>query len=123
MVVDHIENDVEPRGMGRIDEALEACRSTIRRLHGKRENAVIAPVAFSGKLRERHELDGSDAEVAQLLQARYRGVEGAFFRERTDVQLVEDHVAEIRRGPRVPLPRELHGHDFGRSVHTVWLMS
>ena len=54
--------DGEAAAMTCVDEALQADRSTIRMLHGKREDAVIAPVTRPGKLSQRQQFDCRHAQ-------------------------------------------------------------
>src|SRR5579862_2133716 len=60
VVVDDIERDREPVRVRRIHKLLQCPRTSITILHRKRIDPVIAPVARSGELRERHQLDGRD---------------------------------------------------------------
>ena len=76
------------------------------------EHAVIAPVPRARKLADRHDLDGRDAQVAQVLQPGDDRLERPLRREGADVQLVKHqvlaaHALPIPIGPGEPL-REHH---------------
>src|SRR2546430_6704233 len=65
----------------------------------ERVYAVVAPVAIAGERGDGHQLDRSDAELAQPAQVLDHGVERSLRRERPDVQLVEDEVVERELRP------------------------
>src|SRR5207244_2406346 len=54
VVVDDIQRHRQAMGMCRVDQSLQGCRATICVLRSEREDAVVAPIARSGKLRHRH---------------------------------------------------------------------
>lgn len=90
MVVHHVQHDGQPRGVGRIHQALQVPRPAIRILHGIRKHAVVSPIAISGELRHRHQFDGSDAEILEIRQAGNDRLECARRCERSCVHLVDD---------------------------------
>ena len=85
-------------------------------------NAVVAPVARSRKLCDRHQLDGGDPEVDQPIEVGDDGFESARGREHAHVQLVEHEIGERVAGEALVGPREDRGiHDGGEPVHAVGL--
>ena len=80
--------------MAGVDEALQSGRPAVRVLRRADVDAVVAPVARAGKLRDRHQLDRRDAEVFERVEMLDDGVERAFPRECSDVQFVDDVVLE-----------------------------
>ena len=97
VVVDDVEHDAEPGGMGGVDEAGKPVRSAVGLLHGRREHAVVAPVADAWEGVDRHQLDRRHAEADEPVELAGDAVERALRRERADVQLVEHGVGERRR--------------------------
>ena len=93
---------------------MESCRATVGALRGEEIDADIAPSLPAGELRDRHELDGVDAQVEEVVEACDRGVERAFWCERADVQLVDDCRAERKPSPYVEVA-PARGFDESRS--------
>ena len=52
--------------MAGVHEPLQAVRPAVTVLRRIREHAVISPVACARELADRHELDGGDAQIAEL---------------------------------------------------------
>src|SRR4051812_1898540 len=123
VVVDDIENDREADRVRRVDELLQPFRSAVAVLHRVQLDPVVAPVARAGKLRDGHDLDRGDSElVPQTAQIGNRRREGAFGRERADVQLVDDELAHPETAPPVITPREcLRIDDARRTMDAVRL--
>ena len=63
VVVDHVLNDRQTRGMGGIHQSAEALRPSITGLDGVKRDSVIAPIARAGRRGHRHNLDCSNAEI------------------------------------------------------------
>ena len=89
VVVDDVEENGEPVGVAGIDEALEGIGPAVGFVRGEEIDAVVAPALDSGKGIDGHELDVGDAEVAERIELRLRGVECAFGREGADMELIE----------------------------------
>ncbi len=104
MVVDHIERHGETTLVAGVDEVHEPGRTAIARLHRIGIDAVVAPVALAGELGDRHDLDRGHAEVAERVEVRDRGVEGALGGERADVELVEDELLAGEAAPGAIVP-------------------
>ena len=64
--------------MGAVDKRAEIVGTAVGARRGEQRHAVVAPVALSGKIGERHQLDGGDPEVAQIRQLAGRGLKRAF---------------------------------------------
>ncbi len=97
VVVDDVEDHAEAVGVRGVDEALEAERAAVGRLRGAEVDAVVAPAVVAGELGDWHDLDRRHAELGELRQVLDRGIEGPLRRERPDVQLVDDLLAERPR--------------------------
>ncbi len=57
MVVDHIQHHGQTVRVTGVHQPLQPRRAAIRVLDGEQVDAIIAPVAHSGELRDRHQLD------------------------------------------------------------------
>ena len=120
MVVDHVEQHHHALGMGRIDEGLEIVRAAVAGRRGKRQHAVISPVARARKRRKWHDLQRGDAQCRQLPQPAAAAPKVPFVGEGADVQFVDHGL-----GPRPPAPRRFAPlircgiDDFARPVHTI----
>ena len=68
VVVDHVQHHGQSALVTRVDQPLQLSRAAIRILHGKRIDAVVAPIAAAGKLRHRHQFDRGHAQVDQAVQ-------------------------------------------------------
>ena len=68
VVVDDVEEDGEAAGMAGLDEPLQLLRRAIPRSGRIEENAVISPISSSRKLGDRHQLDGSRAELLDVIE-------------------------------------------------------
>jgi len=102
VVVDDVEQDHDAMGMGGVDEGLQVVRRAIGRVRRIEEHAVIAPSAPAGELRDGHQLDRGDADMAKMRQAADCRLEGPFLREGADMQFIKD-----RLFPRPALPARL----------------
>ncbi len=92
--------------MAGVDETFEPVGAAVARLRRVQVDAVVSPVARTGELRDRHELDGGDAERDQVRQAIDRRVERPAGREGADVQLVGDEVGDGAPAPAAVGPGE-----------------
>jgi hypothetical protein len=117
VVVDDIEDDRHAAAMTGVDHPPERVRPTVARLHREGMDAVIAPVARAGELGERHQLDGGDAEVPQIVETLDDRVERAFGRESAHVNFVEKIVLERQAPPSRVAPIEIRVDDGRGAVH------
>ncbi len=97
VVVDHIQQHREPCIVCRVDKGLQRGRTAIGQRGCIREHAVVAPVAATGKLRDRHQFNGGDAQGRQHRQLRGQRREPA---AGLDVHFIGHQVL-----PGMPLPR------------------
>ena len=122
VVVHDVEDDGDAEPMSGIDEGAQIVGPAVVSRRRVEADAVVAPVAGAGELRDRHQLDGRDAEIVQLAEPLPRGRERAFPSEGADVQLVERELAWRSCGPPLMLPAVgVRIDDFGMSVNAVWL--
>ena len=68
VVVDDVEDDGEPLGVGGVDEAGEVVGRAVGGVRGVEVDAVVAPAVAAGELGQRHQLDRGHAELAQRLR-------------------------------------------------------
>ena len=61
VVVDHIEDHGQTVAVGTVDQLLELLGSAVGSVGRIGQHAVIAPIAFAGKLRQRHQFNRGDA--------------------------------------------------------------
>ncbi len=122
VVVDHVEDHREPRGMRAIHEAPEIVGLPVEARRGEKVDAVVAPAESPGKLRHRHDLDDGDAGGGELRQLARGRLPASFSRKRPHVHLVEDLSREARAAPCAVAPPESRRiHDSGRSVRSLRL--
>ena len=92
VVVDDVQERRESLGMAGVDQPLQALRPAVAVLRRVREHPVVSPVPRPRELGDRHDLDGRDAQLAEVAQPGDDAVERPLGREGADVQLVEDQV-------------------------------
>ena len=68
VVVDHVQKDRETLLVGSLDENFEILRASVAAVRGKEQDSVIAPVSFTRKVGNRHELNGRDAKIYKVVQ-------------------------------------------------------
>ena len=100
VVVDHIQDDGDAALVRLPDELLEAVRPAIGTFHREDVGGVVAPGVIPCELGDRHDLDGIDPELHQMIQPLQHGLESArpaflFHMERADMQLI-DHELVVR---------------------------
>src|ERR1700730_655425 len=118
VVVDDVEKDCEAAGVTRLDEVLQVVRPTVCRNRSIEEHTVITPIAASGKLRDRHQLDGSGAELGDMIEMPDCNDEVAGIGESAEVQLVENGLL-----PWTPTRSEI-GPIIGRGIDDLtWAMN
>ena len=122
VVVDHIQEDGEAFGVAGVYEPLKAVRPAVAVLSRIGEHAVISPVAGARELADRHDLDGGDAQIAELAQPRDDRLECPFRSESADVQLVEDEIFSTQPLPIAVAPGEPpRDHDRRGTLDTLGL--
>ena len=68
VIVDDIEEHHEPALVRGIDQRLQLIGRAVGTVGRKGQRAVVAPVARAGKIVDRHQLDGGDAEPRQAVE-------------------------------------------------------
>ena len=96
VVVDDVENHRQAMAVGGVDQVFELFRCAVGGLRCIGQHPVVAPVAITGKLRQRHQFDGGNAQRHQARQMLFNFGKST---ERTDVQLVNHRFA-----PRPTIP-------------------
>ena len=104
VVIDHVEEDHHLQLVGRVDQRLQLLRPPVDRIRREDGDAVVAPVPRPGKVGDRHQLDGGDAQILEVAEPVGDALVRAFRREGADVQLVEDRVLPRPPGPVRMLP-------------------
>ena len=89
VVVDHIENDADPDGVSRVDEAAKVIGGAVKPRRCVQADAVVSPAECAGEIGDRHECDRRDAERRQVRESRGGGGPSSFRCEGPDVHLVE----------------------------------
>ena len=120
VVVHDIEKHHQSACMRRLHEAPQIVGRAVRRLRREQQDAIVAPAAPARKLRHGHELNGRDAELRQVIQARFDGGERALMRKAADVEFVQHDFVPRPSLPAVILPLERQRIDDGaRPVHVI----
>ena len=107
VVVDDVDKDGQTDAVTGGHQPLQAPRSAVRVLDGKRMREVVAPTAAAGKLTDGHQLDGRHAQTMEVIEAGGQRVEGPFGRKGAHVQLVEHQFGAGQTLPRSFGPVEL----------------
>ncbi len=68
VVVDHIQDDHHVACVSCLDERFEVFGPAIAGVRRIEENAVISPVPEAGEVRDRHDLNPGDTQVAKMVQ-------------------------------------------------------
>ena len=111
---------MSPSAVRGLDEPLQVFRRAVGGVGREGQHAVVAPVAPAGKVGHRHQLDRGDAERREIGQARSRGGERSFGRERAHVQLVDHGLVPRPPAPSVVAPVvRLRVDDGAAAVHVV----
>ena len=92
VVVDHVEQHGESDPVCSIDETAEVLRRAVAARRREQRDAVVAPVARSRKVANRHQLDRGHTERPQVRKALLDTGERTLGTERADVQLVDDQI-------------------------------
>jgi hypothetical protein len=90
MIIDYIEIDHHVALVSGSQEPLEVFGTAVTRIGSMEQDAVITPVVPAGDIIDRHQLDGSDAEIAKVIEPVLYSRVRSFVGERTDMQFVDD---------------------------------
>src|SRR5579862_7698414 len=122
VVIYHIKSDREPVGVRGIYEPLKRKRASVTILDRKRKNAVVTPIARTGKLRNRHHLNRRHSQGGQLRQMRGQAVQRSFRGISTHVDFIENAFLDAGSLPIGIGPMECGQiHDFGWAVNALGL--
>src|SRR5580704_16991707 len=94
MVVDDVQRNGETPRVGRIHKFLQVARGSIGVLRREEKDAVVAPIASTGELSDRHQLYGCYANIRQSIEMGNERGERALRRECANMKFVEDTVLE-----------------------------
>src|ERR1700712_5367173 len=118
VIVDNVKEYHDFSSMRRVDQRLKVVGPAIAGIRREQQYAVVSPVAATGKVGDRHDLDGGDSEVSQIVQPIDRAAKRAFLCEGPDVYFINDGF--FPRPPRpcaiVPLVA-MRIDNFARPVH------
>ena len=125
VVVYDVEDHGNPPAVAFLDERLQGPGAAVGRLDGEDVRRGIAPGPGAGELGDRHDLDGVDPQLPQVLELLGGRLEGAgpavlppLVVERADVQLVDDQLVAGRHaefaGP--PVEGRVVDHAVARRV-------
>src|SRR6185437_16484160 len=87
--VNHVEDHAETEAVRRVDKVAYVAGPSVEPRWRVGMDAIVPPSELSRKFRDRHHLNGGDAEIAQFWQFALGRGKRAFWRERTDVHLVQ----------------------------------
>src|ERR1700737_3459031 len=118
VVVDDIEKHHDPPRVSGLNQVFQVLRTSIGAVRRKRKDSIVAPIALPGKIRKRHELEGRDPEVAEIIELLLDGRERSFRTERTDVKLVNHYLF-----PWPAVPGEIAPIKAGGIDHLAWTMN
>src|SRR5436309_9463196 len=122
VVVDHIQDRSQTSLMTDIDQRLEAAGTAVRILNRVGKYAVIAPVSCSWKLRDRHQLNGSNSNTDELVEVWDDGFERSGGSERSNMQFIDDVIFNREPEPMGVSPLEARIHDLRRTKYAVRLI-
>ena len=121
VVVNHVHDHRQTFAVAGIDQALQALDPAVGMLRRPGIDAVVTPVAITGKLGDRQQFQGIDPQFPQFGQARDDGVESPFGSEGSDMQFVHHPLRQRRRPPTGVGPGESVVHDSRWAVHALRL--
>ena len=120
MVVHDVEENHQALSVRGLHEMLQIVRRAIARVGRERQYAVVAPVASSRKIRNRHQLDRRHAQRRQIRYALDGGQKAPRRRERADMQLIDHGFVPRPARPSRVVPRERARVDYlARAPHVV----
>ena len=104
-----------------IHQSFQAFCASIGVLWGKREGAVIAPVALSGELCHRHQLQCGYPELTQIIETGNYPVKCAVRGKGSHMQLIHEVFFKGNAFPIAVVPGKARIDHLGRAMHTVRL--
>ena len=121
MVVDDVEQHGDAAAVRGLDEGLEILRPAVARVGRVSVDAVVAPAPAAGKIADRHDLEGGDAEFGQVIELLDSGLERAPGGEGAEMQFIEDDVVPVATRPVVAPAIGGVIDDLARPVHVLRL--
>ncbi len=122
VIVDHVEERHQVALMQRVDQALQVVGRAVAGIGRERQHPVVTPVAPAREVGDRHQLDGGDAEVCEVVELPPQAIEGALLAERAEVQLVEHGLVPGPAAPDGVAPAIAQGiDDQARAVDIIGL--
>ena len=94
VVVDGVEDHADPLGVRGVHQGAQVVRMPVGARGRVEEHAVVTPVPAAREIGQRHDLDGRDAQVLEVVELVDGGEERALAGERADVQLVDDEFVQ-----------------------------
>ena len=121
MIVNDVDEYHQPVRVRCIDQGFEIIRAAITRVGREGQNAVIAPVPASRKIREWHKFDCGDSGLRQVIELWHCRAKRPFLRESPGVQFGENSLMPRQSSPLTALPRETVIDDFAGPMHVFGL--
>src|SRR5229473_1350312 len=122
MIVDDVEDDGDPEGMGAVDKAAELIRPAVEPGWCEEVDAVVSPAEPAREFRHGHNFEAGNTELGESRQLTQSGFPAALRGEGADMHLVDDEVLARDPAPRSVGPSEVPGiDDFRRSVRSFRL--
>src|SRR5579864_2418852 len=106
VVVHDVEKDRDAASVRLVDEGPEIVRGAVGVRGCEERGAVVSPVPPTWKVRDRHELDGSHPEVAQVGEAAPDTGEGPLRSERPHMEFIENKILQRASVPVLIVPDE-----------------
>ena len=116
VIVDDVEEDHQIKIVRGVDQRLQLVGRAVGCVRRERQHAVVAPVAPTGKIIDRHQLDGGDAEGGQTRQVARNAAEPA---EHPAMQLVEHRLRPWSAAPMAVSPLVGGGIDHDTAIMHV----
>ena len=105
MIIDHVEKHHQPAQMRLVDQRLEILGPAIGAVGRVPQHAVVAPVAGSGEIRQRHQFQRGDAGLYEMIEFLDHGAIAAVLREGADMGFDDDGLLPRPSAPIGGAPR------------------
>lgn len=110
--------------MGGVDQRHEVLGTSVGAVRRIWKDAIVAPIVATGKITDRHDLDSRDSEPGQMVKLVHGRAKSPFWRERADMQLVDDRLLPRAPDPVVGFPMVMREIDnFAWAMHVFRLMA
>src|ERR1700691_400068 len=113
--------------MSALNKFLEIFGPAISAVGREREHSVVTPVALTGKIGDRHQLQGRHPKFGQIVESLAGGREGSLWGEGSDMQFVDDGFLPRTSAPSEIFPfgivpfKTIGIDDFAWSMHVLRL--